>query len=621
VHRSLVVLLALAACGGAASSTRPRTPGVEYLDKIVIEGNTAIPSDDLIPGLALQRAAIAHRSIDDYQLQVDNQRIVTAYQKLGYLSVEVKTRIAKKGDAATIVFDVKEGPRATVQVEIVGLPPEVSLERARKKIELKDGDPFDYEAYDDAKVPLGRLVEDAGYAHLQLEANVIADRTHAKAIVRYVFDVGSRCTFGAVTIEGESSDMLRTSINDRTAFAQGQPFSATALEQTRADLYAFGPFKSVRVDADRDVSGTVIPVKITVGHGSLNHFRYGIRFGIDPLTKYVQPHLTYTRDRFLTPLTTVGAELRPEVAFENCGWDLWNCDPELRGRLFGRLTQQDLFKRDVKGDMEVGYEYLILEALTRFGPRAAAGVTVPIERGIGHSVSVRVGWQYSYMDFQNFKISAAEEASVNANHPNSVGAYTGALIVDLRKLRAQTLEPRSGAYLEVRGQVGTPYAGGAFSYFEVIPEARLYYSLGKTTFAARARVGMIDGDVPVIERFFGGGVSSHRGFPARHLSPEDPTTGVVVGGAGLMESSLEIRRPLFKPYLEGVAFIDAGDVTRTFRELDPANPHVAVGATLGYLSPIGPIGISLARRMNRTGPGEPEAGQVWNWSLVVGEAF
>ena len=621
MHRSLVVLLALAACGGAPRA-RPRKPGVEYLDKIVIEGNKAIPSDDLIPGLALQRTALAHRSIDDYQLQLDGQRIAATYQKHGFLSVDVKTRIDRKGDAATIVFVITEGKRATVQVELIGLPPEVDARRARRRVKLKDGDPFDYETYDDAKAPLTRLVEDAGYAHVALDAKVIADRARAKAILRYVIDPGPRCTFGAVTIEGEPSEALRTAVLDRTAFDVGAPYSTTALETTHEDLYKSNLFSSVRLEADRTAPGTVIPVKITVSHGKRNHLDWGLGFGIDPLTKYLRGHAIYTRDRFLTPLTTASAELRPEVAFENCGWDLWNCDPELRGRLFGRLVQRDVLARDVNADVTGGYEYMILEALTRYGPRADAGVTLPL----GAHVTLRAGWQYSHMNFQDFKIDAGQVASIGANHPNSVGAYTGTLVVDLRELRPKTVEPIGGAYFEVRGQLGTPYAGGDFHYTEVIPEVRGYYRIRrlKTTLAARLRVGRIDGDVPVIERFFGGGVQGHRGFATRHLSPEDPTTGIAIGGAGLMESSFEIRHPLSLPGgidLSGSVFVDAGDVTRTFSELDPTNPHVAVGTELGYDTPIGPIGLSVARRVNRTGPGNPDAGHKWNFELVVGVAF
>ena len=151
-----MVLLALAACGGAPK--RVHKPGDEYLAAIRIEGNRAIPSDDLIPGLALERNALAPRSIDDYKLQLDTQRIATAFQKLGFFQVDVKTRLEKTGDAATLVFTVVEGPRATVQVELLGLPPEVPQDKARKLVGLADGAPFDYEAYDDAKTALHRAI-------------------------------------------------------------------------------------------------------------------------------------------------------------------------------------------------------------------------------------------------------------------------------------------------------------------------------------------------------------------------------------------------------------------------------------------------------------------------------
>lgn len=613
--RTLVVVLALAACGGGAT-TRVHRPGEEWLKDIKLVGNHAIASDDIVPGLAMYRTQQREGGIDDYQLTLDVQRVAAAFQKLGFFSVVVKPRIEKQGDATTIIFEITEGPRATVTIEIAGLPPEVPLAKAKGDLELKDGDPFDYDKYDDAKAPLTRLVEDAGYAHVELDATVIADRGASHAVVRYVLDPGERCTFGAVQIDG-ADGVLADSVRDRLAFEPGQPFSASALDTTRDDLYAARLFTSVRVDAQRDAPGTVIPIKVTVGHGDLNEIRFGFGGGVDPLTKFLRVRLTYTRLRFLTPLTTLVADLRPEYAFENCGWDLWNCTPELRGRASVKLTQQDLFHRDVKGDVELGYEYLIIEAYTRYGPHTTLGLTLPLDR----RVQLRVGWQYSYTQFQDFKVSPEEVIKLGVDHPNSVGAYTGALVLDLRD---RPVEPRNGFYAELRGAVGTPFALGDFTYTEIIPDVRGFYSIGKTTFAARARVGRIAGDVPAIERFYGGGVSSHRGFSPRHLSPVDPTTGIVVGGAGLMESSFEIRRPLISPWgidIGGVAFVDAGDVTETFSQLDPANPYVATGVALGWFSPIGPIGFSVARRLNRTGPGNDEPGSLWNWEFVVGEAF
>lgn len=618
MYTRLVVLLALVACGGAAP-VRVHKPGDEYLVAIKIEGNTSIPSSDLIPGLALQRNAKGQRAIDDYQLQLDTARIEAAFQKLGFFQVQVKARIEKKGDAATLIFHVTEGPRATVKVEILGLPPEVKLADARSLVELQDGAPFDYDVYDDAKTAIHHAIEDAGYAHVDVESTVLADKAHGKATLRYVIDAGPPCTFGDVTIEG-ATGMLADAVRARVHFKAGERFSETKLDDTQQALYAAGLFSSARVDADRDGGATVIKVKITVARGELNDLRVGGGGGVDPLTYFIRGRLQYSRQAFLTPLTTFAFDARPEYAFDTdvCGISI-SC-AEFRGRVLARVTQQDLLFTNVKGDVEVGVEYLRLEAYTRTGPRAALGLTAPLW---GRRLQLRVGWQYAYWDFTHVYIDPATAASLGfgTDTPNSVGAYTAALIFDLRD---KPIEPTRGVYAELRGAKGTPFAGGSFDYLQVTPEARAFYTLAGTTAAARVRVGRITGDVPVSERFYGGGVSSHRGFSPRRLSPMDPVTGLVIGGAELLETSFELRHGLGSPYgidLGGVVFLDGGDVTSRVGELDVGNLHWAVGGGLRWLSPIGPVGLDVGYRLNRTGPGEPEAGTHFNFLLAVGEAF
>jgi outer membrane protein assembly factor BamA len=191
-------------------------------------------------------------------------------------------------------------------------------------------------------------------------------------------------------------------------------------------------------------------------------------------------------------------------------------------------------------------------------------------------------------------------------------------------LRDHPLEPQRGVYAEFRIAKGTPLAGGNFEYVQVTPEVRGFWTAFGTVLAARARLGRIDGDVPETERYYSGGVTSHRGFAARRLSPFDPVTGIVGGGAALAETSFELRHGLGAVYgfdVGGVAFVDGGDVTDTPSQLNIFNLHWATGVGLRYLSPIGPVGLDFAWRLNRTGPGEPEAGSHFNLSLAVGEAF
>ena len=625
-----LLIAALAACAGTTSTKRPHKPGQEYLTAIAIKGNQAIPAEDLIPGLSLQRNAERELSVDDYQLQLDKERIVTAYQKRGFFSVEVHSSLEHHGDAVRVVFTVTEGPRATTHVDIEGLPPEVPFDKARALVAIPDNGPFDYAAFDDAKDPLLLLVSDAGYAHAHIEADVVADKSHAQATVRYIIYPGPRTTFGPVTIVG-ATGMLADAVRARIAFEEGEPFSASALLRTQNALYQFGRFSMVRVDPDRDPAATVIAVKITVAEGDHVEVRLGFGGGIDPLTYFGRVHGAYSRIGVLTPLTTFALDARPEYALEqdNCGWDFWHCKRDPRIRVLATLTQQDLFVPNMKGDVELGIDYLTVEAYTKIGAHTRLGLTTPLGTP---KVQLRLSWIYAYSNFYKLFIDPGFAPQLGIDHDNYVGNYNAAISVDLRD---KPIEPRQGMYADLRVTKGTKYALGDFDYFQATPEVRGFISLGSTTFAARARFGAIWGDVPETERYYGGGMSSQRGFAQRRLSPSVPgpvntMTGVVagpvvVGGAALIESGIEIRQPIGSPGgipLGAVVFLDGGDVTRKVEDLDVTNQHWAVGAGLRFLSPIGPIGLDVAYRLNRNGPTEPEYGHSRiNVLLAVGEAF
>jgi outer membrane protein assembly factor BamA len=116
------------------------------------------------------------------------------------------------------------------------------------------------------------------------------------------------------------------------------------------------------------------------------------------------------------------------------------------------------------------------------------------------------------------------------------------------------------------------------------------------------------GDVPLPERFFAGGATSHRGFPEYQAGPRDPLTGFPIGGKALLISNLELRFPLIGDNVGGVLFHDAGNVYSDVssisfrvkqRDLRDFNYMVhAVGFGIRYRTPIGPVRIDLAYSIN-----------------------
>jgi hypothetical protein len=119
------------------------------------------------------------------------------------------------------------------------------------------------------------------------------------------------------------------------------------------------------------------------------------------------------------------------------------------------------------------------------------------------------------------------------------------------------------------------------------------------------------------------------------LSPiaTEPVDGVlhsvVIGGAGLIETGVELRRQLGTLGTTPVGanvFLDGGEVTDAARELDPANLYWAVGAGVwGKLIGDLKFRFDLGYRLNRTQPPDPlyTTGGLGNvaWHFGVGESY
>jgi len=631
--RALTVIAVVAACGSSATK-RVRRPGTEYLKEVRFEG-VSLSHDGLLSGLALKRNLDGGRAIDEYQLGLDTQRILGLYQRRGYFSAKVTPRVEHQGDAQVLIFSVVEGPRATVSVVLTGLPPEIPYEDARELIDIENGEPFDYDQFTAAKSPLLAMVENAGYAHARLDAQVLADRDKARATLRYAIDPGQQVRFGKVTITGVDP-ALAEAARYRLPFEEGELYSTKRVAQAQQAIYGIGRFSAVRIDVDRMGDATVLPVKITLAEAKRWEARLGAGLGFDTLTYQGRLRASLTHDGWPTPLTRLGVEFRPAytVLRDNCAfWEVWSCDYEPRIRLLGTAAQKDFLYPTLDADLEGGLDYLKLEAYTTTGARVRTGVSLPLAK---QRVQLRLGWQFGYYDFTDLSAAVdpksatdpAVASRIGIDRVERLGAFSETVSVDFRD---SPITPKLGVFAELRVTHGGAYAGGAFDYIQLMPELRGYVPLGRAVLALRGRLGVIRGDIAPTERFYAGGAASQRGFPERHLSPSASGTNsagdrvtVPIGGAGLVETGVELRVPftLFDLPMGAAAFLDGGDVTDKASDLDVTNLHWAAGISFRpYYLPIGPIRLDLAYRLNRTGTGEPLPGEKWSFLFSLGEAF
>ncbi|HEX2690538.1 MAG TPA: BamA/TamA family outer membrane protein [Kofleriaceae bacterium] len=610
--------LAVLAVAGCHHSVHK--PGEETLKAIQFEGNAKISDAALREGLALHRTLQAKQAPDPYQIETDTKRLRNQYVRAGYFDADVQVRVERDQDATTVIYTIEEGQPVTTHVRISGLPddPDLTVAEVRAKLPIAEGAPFDYDVYDRAKVNLLGVVQDAGYARATLDASVTGDPATHTALVELRFTPGPKCTFGTVAVQGAQGD-LRDAVLARLHFAPGDTYSTRAVTRTQREIYGMARFSTVQVHPDPG-DAPIVNMKVAVAESAAHQVTLGGGFGIDPLGYEVRGRAGYQVTGWPMPLNTVTLELRPAYVVLRKGGN----EPRLRA--LARLERQDLFRTYARGTVEARYNYLAYEAYTEYGPAAQVGYEAPL--GSRHIVG-RVGYMVHRYDFRdpNPLITAALQHQIGIDHPELVGGYQQSIIGDFRD---HPVEPTLGVYGELHVTEGTRYAGGDYTFQEVVPELRGYVPAGPVVLAARARYGAIRGEVPPTERFYAGGATSQRGFSERELSPfaadlvKGSMTTVPYGGAGLIDSSIEARFPITwirKMLLGGVVFLDGGDVTERAADLDVMHLHWAAGIGLRLHTLVGPVRADVGYRLNRTGDHHPEPGSRYAFHLSLGEAF
>jgi len=465
------------------------------------------------------------------------------------------------------------------------------------------------------------LVENAGYAHAKVDGKVDADPSRATATVRYTVEPGVRCAFGKITIAGKFPASLEAAVHARLRFAEGDRYSVSAIEETQAELYGLGRFSTVHIgpdghdrrdhrDGTEDETAAVIDIAVELAEANRHELHGGGGLGYEPLTYEARLRGGGSLVPARLPLMTLAADARVALTIPH-DFDQTKIEPKVRGLV--SLQYLDLLWPRLRGEVEAGADYQSVEAYIWTGEHARLGLGAPL--GV-RWLQLRVGWLLEHLTFSKNPNSPLDLAcSMGSETPAKAlglcgtplrGAYQVSLVADIRD---NPIEPRQGVYLDLRVTKGTRFAGGELTYLQLTPELRGYVSLGGTVIAARARVGAIFGDVLPTDRYFSGGSVGQRGFSERQLAPNvlncvHSGPSAPIGGAGLIETGVELRRQLGTLWALPVGanvFLDGGDVQCTPEDLDVRQLSWAVGAG-GWAKLVGDfkLRIDLGYRLNST---------------------
>ncbi|MBV9771220.1 MAG: BamA/TamA family outer membrane protein, partial [Bryobacterales bacterium] len=149
------------------------------------------------------------------------------------------------------------------------------------------------------------------------------------------------------------------------------------------------------------------------------------------------------------------------------------------------------------------------------------------------------------------------------SQPVRVGFLSMSFIQDKRD---DPIDSHRGTYTSIDVALASSVFGSQTGFGRVVARNSSYYQLTKDlVFARTTDFGLIERysglpDIPLAERFFGGGAFSNRAFPDFQAGPRDLITGFPIGGNALFLNTLELRFPLVGDNLGGVLFNDMGNV-------------------------------------------------------------
>ena len=164
--------------------------------------------------------------------------------------------------------------------------PEDAREQLRKDIRLRAGTPLTDELENAAGDRAVEILQNHGHPYAQVGiVREPIDANRARVILRA--EPGTRGFFGPVDIAGNRRVDDRI-IRRRLAYAPGDLFRRSAIEQTQQRIGALGLFKSIQIRAhDIDNHPAVVPTLITVEEGTPWKWNLGVgyaageRLGVD----------------------------------------------------------------------------------------------------------------------------------------------------------------------------------------------------------------------------------------------------------------------------------------------------------------------------------------------------
>lgn len=557
--RLIAFTIIFIAKSGFAASLDNKVTGVE---KSVAKNVTA--------RLAAQQHGITLTASSIKQLyQEAPAQIKQALKPYGYFKPEITAQLKEvKAGQWQASYRISPGPQlliSKVDIHLTGpgaAQPQFQQFLATQPIHT--GQPLLTENYNNTKKALFTLAEQLGYLDAQLTKHMIRvnlERYTAEVILK--FDTGHRYYFGKVNFQKNplSSEFLQRYVR----FKQGQPYSADDVVILQKDLNNSNFFQQALVKPNKQQAHHYeIPLEVTLIPRKSQQYSFGAGYGTDT-----------------GPRASIGWDWRYLTQTGHHLSSLLRLSPV-------QNTVQAVYV--IPGENPLTDQYNINASVLK--NQLPRGDNIVSKIGVA-SITNTNGWtqtlalnkqyeRYRFSDQADYKssklllpgITWQRTVSDNALYP--LNGYRVSL--NLQGTNKALLSDTNLAQITFNGK-----------YIHRLGEkgrALLRADLGYTT------VKNLSTELPLSLSYFAGGSRSVRGYSYQALGP----------GRYQMVGSVEYQHQVIKNWNAAI-FFDAGNAFMNLPQNVFSSLQQGAGLGVVWISPIGPINLSVAKALNW--PGQP----------------
>jgi outer membrane protein assembly complex protein YaeT len=611
--------------------TQVKVVGNKYFETSLFEERLRVKKAD-----AYQRSGHYSKQLEN----ADKDSILALYRANGFNSAKVESSVKDidegpkgvplKTAQIQVTFTIVEGPQQKFGVvELKG------VYAARQKdvqalISAQSGQPFSLITLSEDRDSVLSYYVSHGFDHakVEIQQNVEGGNASLTDVALNVTE-GQQVFIDQVLLSGINHTRPSV-VNGKLRVHAGDPLDQAALLQTQRNLYNLALFNEVNA-AVQNPSGDAPRKNVLVQLTEARRWDVTYGFGVEAQTG--TPAINNGQTRGTTAAQNGQAGISPRVSVDVSRINLRGTQDSLTlHATYGLLEEiatlsfnnpQFLGHPNLTASVSGGYSNV--QNIATFSSSTLQG-DARLTQKIKRADNVIYDFLFRRVSVNAASLEITPNLIPQLSEPVTVGGPGITFFHDTRD--PTPLDAKRGQFFSIQEFLASPKFGSGTSFNRVDTSQSSYYTFGKHkyTFARNLRVAfensfgpnpnaVVAGNgalgvastacsgtlletnasciaVPLPERIYAGGATSHRGFGINDAGPRDLTTGFPVGGTAAVINSFELRLP--PPTLPivgdsvsfvvfedmGNAFEAASDMFKSFKNFHQPNSDTCRNLTV-----------------------------------------